>query len=187
MARGPIPKAGQRAHVRPTVPIVTAPTTGRPLGVLFDVDGTLVDSTYLHAVAWWQAFRYRDLDVPVAGIHRAIGMGADRLVTHVLGEVADDVAGAVTAAHDAIYATWWPALRPLPGATDLVRHCHATGLLTVLASSAGAREVSVVRRVLGIDDQLDVVTSSDDGEHSKPAPDLIEVALRRPISRRATR
>jgi phosphoglycolate phosphatase-like HAD superfamily hydrolase len=58
-------------------------------GVLFDVDGTLVDTTYLHAVAWWEAIRQHDHDVPMAEIHRAIGMGSDKLLDHLLGDERD--------------------------------------------------------------------------------------------------
>lgn len=151
---------------------------GKPRrGVLFDVDGSLIDSTYLHAVAWWQAFRAADLDVTMAAIQRAIGMGADKLIPHLVGDRPEQLQDRVSEAHAAIYSTWWPTLRPLPGASDLVRRCRCAGLVTVLASSAGSREVDVVLRVLDIDDQLDFTTSSEDGEQSKPAPDLIEVAL----------
>jgi HAD superfamily hydrolase (TIGR01509 family) len=147
-------------------------------GVLFDVDGTLIDSGYLHAVAWWQALRKKSLDVPMATIHRAIGMGADRLLPHVLGEEPDeDLQSELAAAHDALFSVHWPALRRLPGAQELVRLSHTHGLTTVLASSAGADEVEVLRRVLDADDALDHVTSSADGENSKPEPDLVLVAL----------
>ncbi len=146
--------------------------------VLFDVDGTLVDSTYLHTVSWWQAFRRAGEDVPMAHIHRAIGMGADNLVPHVLGRDVDDEAlSSLADAHDAVYATHWPALRAFAGVRDLVRHCHEAGLTTVLASSAGSDEVAVIRELLDIDQWLDHSTSSDDGDQSKPAPDLVQIAL----------
>jgi HAD superfamily hydrolase (TIGR01509 family) len=147
-------------------------------GVLFDVDGTLVDSGYIHAVCWWQALRQAGYDVPMATIHRAVGMGSDRLAPHVLGtEVDDDELADLTASHSALYAQYWPRLRPLPGARDLVRRCHDEGLTTVLASSASSTELAVLREVLDVDDALDHATSSDDGDSSKPDPDLIEVAL----------
>lgn len=146
--------------------------------VLFDVDGTLVDSTYLHTVSWWQAFRRAGEDVPMARIHRAIGMGADNLVPHVLGREPDDqTLSSLADAHDAVYATHWPALRAFAGARELIRHCHDVGLTTVLASSAGADEVEVIRRLLDVDEWLDHSTSSADGDQSKPAPDLVQIAL----------
>jgi HAD superfamily hydrolase (TIGR01509 family) len=154
-----------------------AKTTGRTTrAVLFDVDGTLVDSTYPHTVAWWQAFRQNDLDVTMSRIHRAIGMGADQLVPEVTDGAEVDV-DALADAHDALYSAYWPALRALPGARELVRRCHEAGLTTVLASSAGAREVGVLRTLLDVDDALDEATSSDDAEASKPAPDLVGVAI----------
>jgi HAD superfamily hydrolase (TIGR01509 family) len=148
-------------------------------GVLFDVDGTLVDSGYIHAVCWWQAFRQQDRDVPMSLIHRSVGMGADRLVPHVLNDadVDDDLIAELTASHDALYSTYWPQLRPLPGAVELVRRCHEAGLVTVLASSAGATELAVLRQVLDVDDCIDEATSSADGDNSKPEPDLVLAAL----------
>jgi HAD superfamily hydrolase (TIGR01509 family) len=149
----------------------------RRRGVLFDVDGTLVDSGYIHAVCWWQAFRQQDRDVAMSLIHRSIGMGGDRLVPHVIADADDDLIAELTAAHDALYSTYWPQLRPLPGAVELVRRCHEAGLVTVLASSAGATELAVLRRVLDVDDCIDEATSSADGDSSKPEPDLVLAAL----------
>jgi HAD superfamily hydrolase (TIGR01509 family) len=148
-------------------------------GVLFDVDGTLVDSTFLHAVCWWQALRQADFDASMAVIHRAVGMGADNLVKQVLGEDVDADVAALSASHDALYSAYWPSLRALPGARELLQTCHQAGLTTVLASSAKARELSVLTEVLGVDDAVDVTTSSSDADSSKPAPDIVEVALKK--------
>lgn len=146
-------------------------------GVLFDIDGTLVDTSYLHTVSWWQAFRRAGLDVPMARIHRAVGMGAENLVHEVTGGEADDRLEELQAGHDAVYATHWPALRLLPGARELVLHCHRAGLVTVLASSASAPELEVLTRVLDLEDAIDAATGSADAEASKPAPDIVQVAL----------
>src|SRR3954453_22765265 len=109
-------------------------------GVLFDVDGTLVDTTYLHAVAWWEALRQFEHDVPMAKIHRAIGMGSDKILGHLLGEDRDrDSDTPLSEAHGVLYAAYWERLRPLPGARDLVRACADRGLKVVLASSAKPR------------------------------------------------
>src|SRR3954471_958379 len=98
-------------------------------GVLFDVDGTLVDTTYLHAVSWWEALRQHDRDVPMALIHRGIGMGSDKLLDHLLGADRDrDADEAMNTAHDVLYGAWWERLRPLPGAPDLVREIAARDL-----------------------------------------------------------
>ena len=147
-------------------------------GVLFDVDGTLIDSTYLHAVSWWEALRQHDRDVPMAMIHRGIGMGSDKLLDHLLGADRDrDADEAMTAAHDVLYGAWWERLRPLPGAPDLVREVAARDLTVVLASSAREPELAQLRRVLGADDVITAATSSADAEQSKPDPGILQAAL----------
>jgi len=151
--------------------------TARP-GVLFDVDGTLVDTTYLHTVAWWEALRQFDHDVPMAEIHRGIGMGSDKIIDHLLGtdrDTSDDED--MTAAHDVLYGAWWERLRPLPGAADLLRACAGRGLAVVLASSAKERELGILREVIGAEDAITAATSSSDAEESKPAPDILAAAL----------
>ena len=146
--------------------------------VLFDVDGTLVDSNYLNTVAWWEAFAQAGHDVQMARIHRAIGMGSDQLLGELLpagrDEAADDE---IAAAHAALYSVYWSRLRPLPGAATLLRACHEHGLRVVLASSAGPRELEVLRAALDADDAIDEATSAGDVDESKPAPDLVQVAL----------
>lgn len=153
----------------------------RPVaGILFDLDGTLIDSNFFHTVCWWQAFRQQDLDIPSALLHRSVGMGADQLIPHVLEQAQVDAqpdADALAAAHDALYAAYWARLRALPGARELLRRCHEAGLTTVLASSAGEVELGVLSKVLDCDDVIDVKTSSADAGTSKPAPDIVSVAL----------
>jgi len=146
-------------------------------GVLFDVDGTLVDSTYLHAVSWWEALRQHDADVPMAEIHRSIGMGSDKLLDHLLGRKRDLPDETYEAAHDVLYGAWWERLRPLPGAADLLRAVAKRGLAVVLASSAKEPELDQLRRVLGADDVIAAATSSSDAGESKPAPDILQAAL----------
>ncbi|WP_067502941.1 HAD family hydrolase [Actinoplanes sp. TFC3] len=147
-------------------------------GVLFDVDGTLVDTTYLHAVAWWEALRQSDHDVPMAEIHRGIGMGSDKLVEHLLGDRRDKSKDdELSTAHDVLYGAWWERLRPLPGAADLLRACAGRGLAVVLASSAKSEELKQLRRVVDADDVITAATSSSDAEQSKPEPDILQAAL----------
>jgi HAD superfamily hydrolase (TIGR01509 family) len=143
-------------------------------GVLFDVDGTLVDTTYLHTVAWWEAIRQAEHDVPMAQIHRGIGMGSDKLLEHLLGKDADDSIGD---AHDVLYGSWWERLRPLPGAADLLRACAKRGLAVVLASSAKGEELEILRKIVDADDAITAATSSSDAKESKPAPDILQAAL----------
>ena len=149
-------------------------------GVLFDVDGTLVDTTYLHTVAWWEALRREDREVPMAEIHRAIGMGSDMLLDHLLGTERDRGADDdLATAHDVLYGSWWERLRPLPGAAELLRAVAARGPAVVLASSAKAGELAILRRVVDADDVVTAATSSSDAEKSKPAPDILQAALDR--------
>jgi HAD superfamily hydrolase (TIGR01509 family) len=146
--------------------------------VLFDVDGTLVDTNYLHAVCWWEAFAQAGHDVPMVRIHRAIGMGSDQMLDALLPQDRDrDEDGSMRAAHSALYATYWTRQRPLPGAADLLRECHQRGWRVVLASSADANEFEALRTALDADDAIDDATSSAEVEQSKPAPDLVQVAL----------
>ncbi|MEH1166121.1 HAD family hydrolase [Micromonospora sp. CPCC 205539] len=147
-------------------------------GVLFDVDGTLVDTTYLHTVCWWEALREAGQPVPMATVHRSIGMGADKLLEHLLGPERDrDADGKLRDSHDTRYAEYWDRLTPLPGATKLLRACAERGLRVVLATSASEQEVGALRRALDADDVIDTVTSSADAEESKPAPDILVAAL----------
>jgi HAD superfamily hydrolase (TIGR01509 family) len=147
-------------------------------GVLFDVDGTLVDSTYLHTVSWWEALRQYDRDVPMAEVHRAIGMGSDNLLDHLLGKDRDSSDDEQMAtAHDILYGAWWERLRPLPGASDLLHAVAKRGLAVVLASSAKETELKRLRQVIDADDVVAAATSSSDAEQSKPAPDILRAAL----------
>ncbi|WP_213452221.1 HAD family hydrolase [Rhizomonospora bruguierae] len=154
-------------------------------GVLFDVDGTLIDTPYLHVVSWWRALRRHGHAVPMAAIHRAIGMGADKIIDHLLGPGRDRARdGAIAGAHTELYKRYWPELRPLPGAAELLRACADKGLTVVLASSASGEEVAALRRALGADDVVTLATTGDDADQSKPAPDIVQVALDRARLRR---
>jgi HAD superfamily hydrolase (TIGR01509 family) len=147
---------------------------------LFDVDGTLVDSSYLHTVTWWEALRQYGHELPMSRVHRAIGLGTDKLLDHLLGAQRDQAADdAMDAAHQALYASQWPSLRPLPGARRLLRACAERGWTVVLATSASAREVEVLRRVLDADDAITHDVDADSVETAKPAPDLVERAAER--------
>jgi HAD superfamily hydrolase (TIGR01509 family) len=151
-----------------------------PVAALFDVDGTLVDTNYLNAVTWWEAFSQAGHDVTMAQIHRAIGMGSDQMLDKLLPAGRDKDADAdIRTAHGALYAVYWSRLRPLPGATDLLRACKDRGLAVVLASSADEREFNMLRTVLDAEDAIEAATFSGDVELSKPAPDLVEAALRK--------
>ncbi|MGW4890961.1 HAD family hydrolase [Kitasatospora sp. NPDC004240] len=145
---------------------------------LFDVDGTLVDTNYLHTLAWWEALRQYGHRVPMARIHRSVGMGADQLLGHLLGPDRDrDEDSVLAAAHGALFGRFGSVLEPLDGARDLLRECAARGWTVVLATSASSRELARLRRVLDADDAITAATHADDVPASKPAPDLVHAAL----------
>lgn len=149
-------------------------------GALFDVDGTLVDTTFLHAVCWAEAMRQHGHDVPMADVHHAIGMSGDKLLDHCLGDDRDrDQDDALDAAHLALYKQHWGRLRPLPGAADLMRTCADRGLDVVLASSASEEELSALRSALDADDAITAATSASDADEGKPAPDIVQTALKK--------
>lgn len=151
---------------------------GGARGVLFDVDGTLVDTNYLHTLAWWQAFRRYGHDVPMASIHRTIGMGGSTLIEHLLGTDRDkDQDESLEDTHGALFSAQWPALRPFDGARDLLQHCADAGLAVVLATSASEEELSVLRKVIDADSAISGATNATDTGISKPAPDILEAAL----------
>lgn len=147
-------------------------------GVLFDVDGTLVDSNYFHTLAWWHAFRMHQFDVPMAAIHRCVGMGGDRLVDTLLPAGRErDADSEILASHAAVFALNWPSLRPLDGAGELLAACHEQGLAVALASSARNQDLAAARRALDADPFIDAATSANDAKASKPAPDILVAAL----------
>lgn len=160
------------------MPDSITPPGGTRRGVLFDVDGTLIDSSYIHTIAWWGAFRQYGHDVPMAAIHQLVGMGGARLVDNLLPPARDrDEDEDIMASHGALYASHWPSLRALDGAKDLLGQCHAGGLAVALASSARERDLQVMRSVLDADSFIDAATSANDAKESKPAPDILEAAL----------
>jgi HAD superfamily hydrolase (TIGR01509 family) len=154
------------------------PPGGRRRGVLFDVDGTLIDSSYIHTVSWWGAFRQQGSDVPMASIHRHVGMGGDRLVDSLLPEGRDRALDPeILASHGALYASHWPSLRALDGAKDLLAQCHTGALAVALASSARRKDLEVMKSILDAEAFIDAATSANDAKNSKPAPDILVAAL----------
>lgn len=147
--------------------------------VLFDVDGTLVDSNYLHVHAWQRAFDAEDIAVAAWRIHRSIGMDGARLVKSLSGDAPSDVQDRLSDAHSRYYRETTPLLAPLPGARALLRRVADLGLQVVLASSAPEDELETLRKVLDCDDVISKTTSSRDVDTAKPEPGIVQVALDR--------
>lgn len=147
--------------------------------VLLDVDGTLADSTYHHALAWARAFARHDLSPALWRVHRAIGMGGDKLVEVVCdAEVERALGEELRAGWEEEYTKVLPEVQLLEGARDLVLSLHRRGLRVALASSGKSRFTDHVIEQLDLPDGvLAAVTSSDAAEQSKPAPDILQVAL----------
>lgn len=142
-------------------------------GVLFDVDGTLVDTNYLHALAWSRALRDAGEWAPMHAIHRLIGMGGDQLLRTLLGHDNERARRGRPQHYQALFGD----IRPFPGAADLLRVTRRHGLLCVVASSAPRDELDVVLQLLGASELIDAATSADDIDTSKPAPDVIDKAI----------
>jgi HAD superfamily hydrolase (TIGR01509 family) len=147
--------------------------------VLFDIDGTLVDSNYLHVHAWYRAFHDAGVDVEAWRIHRSIGMDGTTLVSMLADQADDDTRSRAKDLHSRYYKDTVPLLRPLPGARDLLRRVDTLGLQVVLATSAPEDELEILRKVLDSDELISAVTSSKDVDTAKPKPDIIQVALDR--------
>jgi HAD superfamily hydrolase (TIGR01509 family) len=147
-------------------------------GILFDVDGTLVDTTYLHAQTWHDALRTAGIQVETARAHRAIGMGSAEILDGLVGTDRDrSHDDDIVTAHKTLYRQHWERLEPFQHAAELLRTCSQRGWLVVFATSAEEDELAALRRALAADEWIDVVVSSSDVDQAKPAPDLLHAAL----------
>jgi len=153
----------------------------RVTAVLFDVDGTLVDSNDAHCRAWVKAFWEYGLTVDPIAVRRSIGMGGDKLMPAVSGIQSDSPLGKLIAKRRAriFKREQLPSLKPFSGAKDLVAAIKERGCTAVAASSAKEEELKPLLAIAGVDSLMDAKTSSDDAEKSKPDPDIIEAALQR--------
>ena len=147
--------------------------------VIFDVDGTLVDSNELHVQAWQEAFRQFGKVLPAQAIHQQIGKGGDQLVPVFLSDAEVERFG--TALQDyrgeLFRREYLPRVKPFPGVRELFLRLRADGLRVALASSSPEQEVQAHERLLGIGDVLATAASADDADHSKPCPDIFVAAL----------
>lgn len=145
---------------------------------VLDIDGTLVDTNYHHAIAWYRALRQHDQHRPVWRIHRHIGMGGDKLVEALCGEEVERSLGdEIRSAEKALYTALIEEVEPLAGARELIGDLRGAGHTVVLASSAKADEVEHYLDLLDARELANDWTSSADVEQTKPAPELVQTAL----------
>ncbi len=157
-----------RARVPPCDPVAMA------LTVLLDVDGTLVDNSYIHTLAWWDACREHGISVKMATIHRLIGMGGDQMVPALIGRDMPEL----DEAHSRYYRRHIEEVPVLPGAAELIAELHRREITTAVATSGGPEDLRILLGKIPTSPLIDHVVTGDDVGASKPAPDLAAVALR---------
>jgi phosphoglycolate phosphatase len=146
--------------------------------VVLDLDGTLVDSVYVHVTCWKSAFADVGVEVPSYRIHRAIGMGGDRLVTEVAGPAVEHALGdTVRAMHARHFSERFGLINALDGASELLEDLRKRGLKPVLASSGDQQLTDQLLELIEDSSALLERISGDEAESSKPSPELVEVAL----------
>jgi HAD superfamily hydrolase (TIGR01549 family) len=146
--------------------------------VVLDVDGTLVDTNYHHALAWYRALRSKDVTVPLWDLHRHIGMGGDQFVPAVAGDEVEQKHGdELREAWKKEFAPMLEEVQALPHARELLASVKDRGLRLVLASSGAPEHVDHYLDLLEARDIADAWTTSGDVEATKPAPDLVQVAV----------
>jgi HAD superfamily hydrolase (TIGR01509 family) len=148
-------------------------TATRP-AVLFDVDGTLLDTNYFHTVSWWYALREAGEDVPMSRIHPLIGMGSDQLLTELLGEEREGLSDL----HSKYYKPYKEDLHPFPKAAEVLAAVAERDVQVVLATSSKEEDLDQLLEALGADEGViaDIV-HGDLVASSKPAPDIFAVAM----------
>jgi HAD superfamily hydrolase (TIGR01549 family) len=146
--------------------------------LIVDIDGTLVDTNYHHAIAWQRAFHAHGHVVPAWKIHRHVGMGGDQFVPAVIGEdVEEDHGEELREGHSEAYMAMIDEVEPLPGARELLEELAGEEFSVVLASSAKQEEVDRYLDLLGARDLVAGWTTSADVEQTKPEPDLVKAAM----------
>jgi len=145
---------------------------------ILDIDGTLVDTNYQHAIAWYRAFRQNEIVLPVWRIHRHIGMGGDQVIAALTDDETEEEKGdEIRAAEKALYMAMIEEVEPFDGARELIDRLKGAGKTVVMASSAKDTEVDHYLDLLGVRDVADDWTTSADVEATKPNPDLVQAAL----------
>ncbi len=145
---------------------------------ILDVDGTLVDTNYHHALAWYRAFRECDMVLPVWRLHRHVGMGGDKFVGAVAGEDVEERLGeGLRSRWEELFDELMDEVAPLAGARQLLQELKCRGSSIVLASSAIEKHLDAFLEKLDARELVDDWTTKDDLEGSKPEPDLVNAGL----------
>ena len=147
--------------------------------IIFDIDGTLLDSVDFHAEAWRQAFLHFGRDIPFADLRSQIGKGGDQLLPEFLSEREVDLVGKVIekTRGEIFKREFLERVRPFLGVKALFERIRRDGLKIALASSSKQQEVAHYAKLLDIEDLIETGTSTDDAKKSKPEPDIFEAAL----------
>jgi HAD superfamily hydrolase (TIGR01509 family) len=145
---------------------------------ILDIDGTLVDTNYHHAIAWYRAFRQHDIILPLWLIHRHIGMGGDQMVSAITDEKTEQEKGDdIRSAEKPLYLAFIEEVATMEGSRELIEQLKARGHTVILASSAKQDELDYYLDLLDARELVDGWTSSADVEATKPEPDLVHAAL----------
>jgi HAD superfamily hydrolase (TIGR01549 family) len=149
----------------------------KPAAIL-DIDGTLIDTNYQHALAWFRAFKKFEIILPIWKIHRAIGMGGDHMIEALCGSDKEEALGDdLRAAEKDLYQALIDEVQPFHGARDFIVDLKNGGHPVVLASSAKGKEVDHYLELLDCRDLIDSFTTSEDVANTKPDPDLVLAAM----------
>ena len=174
------PTVAQNDHGVPTLPFADEHRIADLSALLFDVDGTLIDSNAAHAETWTQAFREYGIDCDVADIRPLVGIGGDKLLPRIAHVEEDSSAGkAIGHRKKTLFAERLPHLSATPGARALLAYLHGLNKDLVVATSADNREMRVLLEQAGVADLIPMRISKDDAAESKPDPDIVKAALKR--------
>jgi HAD superfamily hydrolase (TIGR01509 family) len=148
-------------------------------GVIFDVDGTLLDSNDAHAISWVEAFAEAGYDVPFDVVRPLIGMGADKLLPKTIGISNDSDEGKkLVARHSEIFEErHLPRLRPFKGARDLIQRIRSDDLKALVATSAREEQLTELLKAAHVDDLIEERATASDAKRSKPDPDIVQAAI----------
>jgi HAD superfamily hydrolase (TIGR01549 family) len=150
------------------------------LTAILDVDGTLVDTNYHHAIAWHRALHAHGHNVQMWKVHRHIGMGGDKIIAALAGDEVEEAEGdQIRAAEGEAYAGLIGEVELMQGARQLIEELHSEGTTVILASSAKEEEIDHYLDLLDARELVDGWTSSADVEETKPAADLVQAALKK--------